>query len=154
MRTLVLYSSRTGNTKKVAQAIAGALPADLAAYDLVFLGYWVDRGTANAEARAVMEGLHNEHIALFATLGADPRSEHGKMCLEHGMALLPDQDAIVGTFLCQGAVDPKVIEMMYKQFPAGHPHGKSRNAMPSMPGRPFTPMNRTSGTPPILPLRS
>ncbi len=72
-----------------------------------------------------MEGLHNEHIALFATLGADPRSEHGKMCLEHGMALLPDQDAIVGTFLCQGAVDPKVIEMMYKQFPAGHPHGKS-----------------------------
>lgn len=137
MRTLVLYSSRTGNTKKVAQAIAGALPsgtpclpvsqapADLAAYDLVFLGYWVDRGTANAEARAVMEGLHNEHIALFATLGADPRSEHGKMCLEHGMALLPDQDAIVGTFLCQGAVDPKVIEMMYKQFPAGHPHGKS-----------------------------
>ena len=101
MRTLVLYSSRTGNTKKVAQAIAGALPAgtpclpvsqapaDLAAYDLVFLGYWVDRGTANAEARAVMEGLHNEHIALFATLGADPRSEHGKMCLEHGMALLP-----------------------------------------------------------------
>ena len=137
MRTLVLYSSRTGNTKKVAQAIAVALPArtpclpvsqapaDLAAYDLVFLGYWVDRGTANAEARAVMEGLHNEHIALFATLGADPRSEHGKMCLEHGMVLLPDQDATVGTFLCQGAVDPKVIEMMYKQFPAGHPHGKS-----------------------------
>ena len=123
MRTLVLYSSRTGNTEKVAQAIASALPAgtpclpvgqapaDLTAYDLVFLGYWVDRGTANAEARAVMEGLHNEHIALFATLGADPQSEHGKMCLEHGAALLPDPDA--------------VIEMMYKQFPAGHPHGKS-----------------------------
>ncbi|MFV0617619.1 flavodoxin family protein [Megasphaera sp. WILCCON 0056] len=137
MRTLVLYSSRTGNTEKVARAIAGALPAgtpclplsqapaDLAAYDLVFMGYWVDRGTANAEAKAVMTGLHNEHIALFATLGADPQSEHARMCLEHGMALLPDQDAIVGTFVCQGAVDPKVIEMMYKQFPAGHPHGKS-----------------------------
>ena len=56
MKTIVLYSSRTGNTKKVAQAVAGALPAgtpclpvaeapsDIEAYDLVFLGYWVDRG--------------------------------------------------------------------------------------------------------------
>ena len=25
-------------------------PADLSAYDLIFAGYWVDRGTANAEA--------------------------------------------------------------------------------------------------------
>lgn len=55
MKTIVLYSSRTGNTRKVAEAIASALPAgtpcldltqplpeDLDAYDCVFLGYWVE----------------------------------------------------------------------------------------------------------------
>lgn len=56
MKIIVLYSSRTGNTRKVAEAIASALPVgtpcldltqplpeDLDAYDCVFLGYWVDQ---------------------------------------------------------------------------------------------------------------
>ena len=137
MKPIVLYSSRTGNTKKVALAIAGALPAgtpclpvaeapaDLAAYDLVFIGYWVDRGTANAEAKALMEKLHNAHVVVFATLGANPLSEHAQMCLDNGVKLLPEGTDVAGTFICQGAVDPKVIEMMYKHFPAGHPHGRT-----------------------------
>ena len=66
MKIIVLYSSRTGNTKKVAEAIASALPAgtpclpaakapsDIETYDLVFMGYWVDRATANAEARTFL----------------------------------------------------------------------------------------------------
>ena len=29
------------------------------------------------------------------------------------------------TFICQGKVDPQVIEMMYKMFPQGHAHGQS-----------------------------
>ena len=60
MKAIVLYSSRTGNTQKVAAAIRQGLPADtpclpvseapasLAAYDCVFLGYWVDRGLPDA----------------------------------------------------------------------------------------------------------
>ncbi|GAA6391414.1 flavodoxin family protein [Megasphaera sp.] len=137
MKTIVLYSSRTGNTKKVAQAVAGALPAgtpclpvaeapsDIEAYDLVFLGYWVDRGTANAEAKQFLEGLRPHHVALFATLGADPKSAHAQQSLDEGARILPEGTDVVGTFICQGAVDPKIIEMMYKQFPAGHPHGRT-----------------------------
>lgn len=137
MKIIVLYSSRTGNTKKVAEAIARALPAgtpclpaaeapsDIETYDLVFMGYWVDRGTANAEARTFLEGLHHPKVALFATLGADPRSEHAQKSLDEGARLLPEGTDVVGTFICQGAVDPKIIEMMYKKFPAGHPHGRS-----------------------------
>ena len=51
MKTLVLWSSRTGNTKAVAQAIYDALPGDkdmieegrekdTARYDLIFVGFW------------------------------------------------------------------------------------------------------------------
>lgn len=137
MKSIVIYSSRTGNTKKVAEAIASTLPkgtpcvavkdvpADVNAYDLVFMGFWVDRGSANAEAKALMNKLTNAHIAVFATLGAYANSEHAGKALENGIKELPADANVVGKFICQGAVDPKVIEMMYKMFPAGSVHGKS-----------------------------
>ena len=57
---LVLYSSQTGNTKQVAEAIAACLPRETAClplaeapnsfaeFDCVFLGFWVDRSKADA----------------------------------------------------------------------------------------------------------
>ena len=137
MRTIVVYSSLTGNTKKIAEAIAGALPegtaavpvkeapADLADYDCVFLGFWVDRGNADKTAADLLATLGNKHVALFATLGADPRSPHAAESLDKAAELLPDGKMPAGKFICQGAVDPKVIEMMYKMFPKGHVHGQS-----------------------------
>ena len=49
------------------------VPSDLSSYDLVFAGFWVDKGTANKEARDVLGTLHNPHIALFATAGVPPQ---------------------------------------------------------------------------------
>ena len=90
MNYLVLYSSRTGNTRMVARAIQKALPEgtpcvdikDLkeslpegtTSYDCVFMGYWVDKGTADEASRTILKSLDNPYIALFATLGADPKS--------------------------------------------------------------------------------
>lgn len=137
MKCIVLYSTRTGNTKKVAEAVASALPegtpclsvkdmpGNIGEYDCVFLGFWVDRGTADKDSQDALKGLTNKHVALFATLGADPRSDHAAKSLENGAAFLPEGVEVVGTFICQGAVDPKLIEMMYKKFPAGHPHGRT-----------------------------
>ena len=137
MKSIIIYSSLTGNTKQVAEAIARALPADtlcvsmselpsdIASYDLVFAGFWVDKGTANKEAREVLGTLHNPHIALFATAGVPPHMEHAKQSLINAAACLPEGVVPVDTFICQGKVDPKVIEMMYKMFPKGHSHGQS-----------------------------
>ena len=137
MKSIIIYSSLTGNTKQVAEAIARVLPADtlcvpmselpsdIASYDLVFAGFWVDKGTANKEARDVLGTLHNPHIALFATAGVPPQMEHAKQSLVNAAACLPEGVVPVDTFICQGKVDPKVIEMMYKIFPKGHSHGQS-----------------------------
>ena len=55
MKSIVIYSSLTGNTKQVAEAITSVLPtgtpcvsmkevpSDLSSYDLVFAGFWVDK---------------------------------------------------------------------------------------------------------------
>lgn len=115
MKSLVLYSSRTGNTKKVAEAIAGALseaellplrqmPADLSAYGLVFLGFWAFRRGADPETRAAAEKISGKKIALFATAGAYPDSPSAKSYLENTAALLVECNTVLGGFICQGRV--------------------------------------------------
>lgn len=135
MKTIVIYSSKTGNTKKIAAAIAAVCPAetdcvaikdapsDLKDYDLAFIGYWVDKGTANAAARAYMEKVNAKNVAVFETLGAYPDSDHAKQSLENGQALIKAN--VIGGFISQGKVDPVLVEAMKKMFPAGHPHGDS-----------------------------
>ncbi|WP_320043876.1 flavodoxin family protein [uncultured Desulfobacter sp.] len=122
MKSLVVYSSRTGNTQKVARAIYDALPEpkeifsvkeapDPSAYDFLALGFWVDKGTVNAGSARYMETVTEKKIGLFGTLGAYPDSDHAKQCLKKARALVQGND-ILGTFLCQGKVDPGLIKMM------------------------------------------
>lgn len=137
MKSIVIYSSRTGNTKQVAEAIHSVLPegtpcvsvkeapTDLSVYDVVFMGFWADQGNADKAAQTVLKRLDAEKVALFATLGVSPMLPHAKGTMIAATGLLPNGQTPVGTFMCQGKVDPKVIEMMYKIFPKGHPHGQS-----------------------------
>ena len=122
MRFLLVYSSRTGNTRKVAEAVFEALPepkefypveeaprAD--EYDFVLLGFWVDKGNADEKAANYLEGIKNKKIFLFGTLGAYPDSEHARNCLEKVKKTSQEND-ILGTFLCQGKVDPDLLKWM------------------------------------------
>lgn len=132
MRIAVIYSSRTGNTRKVAEAIHESLPEgaelcriddapDPSRFDLIFVGFWVDKGTANKDAQTFMQKLSGQRVALFGTLGAYPDSDHARQCLERASALLPTC-TVVDTFICQGAIDPKLIEWMKTLHP-DNPHG-------------------------------
>ncbi len=60
-------------------------------------------------------------MGLFATLGAYPESEHARQSLENAAAFLDPGNTLAGTFICQGKVDPRLIEK-FKSFPEGHPH--------------------------------
>ena len=79
MNSIVIYSSRTGNTKQVAEAIVGVLPegtpcvpvneapADLSQYDLVFMGFWADQGNADKAAKDV-QGYDTDNRAMIEYL--------------------------------------------------------------------------------------
>lgn len=137
MKSIILYSSLTGNTKRVAEAMASVMPEgtlcvpvkeapqNLADYDTVFVGFWVDRGTANKEAAKLIETLTNPNIVFFATLGMYADSDHARESIDKASTLLQNKESLVDGFVCQGKIDPKVIEMMYKMFPPGSPHGQS-----------------------------
>jgi flavodoxin len=136
MKALVAYSSRTGNTKMVAEAIHGVMPADamLAAvenapdpadFDFIAVGFWVDKGMPDDLAKEFMAKISNKQVGLFGTLGAWPDSEHARECMAHAVKLMEDNgNTIKCQFICMGKVDPRLIEAMQKM-----PEAAARHAM-------------------------
>ena len=71
MKAAVVYSTLTGNTKKVAEAFASGLgpgvemfdvsaaPADISGYDLVVIGFWVDRGHPDQKSMDFMKRVED-----------------------------------------------------------------------------------------------
>lgn len=139
MKTLIVFSSKTGNTEKVCRAAAEAIPGceivpveeapAPAGRDLVIVGFWVDKGMPDAKALAYMEGVSKANVALIGTLGAWPDSDHAKECAAKAEALLAERgNTVLGSFLCQGKVDPRLIEMMRKMGDKIHPMTEERKA--------------------------
>lgn len=135
LRVAVLYSSVTGNTRRVAEALSlGHLPLfnvterpDVSAYDLLALGFWVRKGLPDARAQRCWADIQYKHVFLFGTLGAWPHSTHASRCLEGARELLTaNGNQIVGEFLCQGKVSPHVLAASARK--GTHPMTEGRAA--------------------------
>ena len=66
MKQIILYDSATGNTEYLAKALSHALPnvpcgpvgsLDCSKAELVYLGFWTDKGTCSDRLRAVLPSL-------------------------------------------------------------------------------------------------
>ena len=128
-KTLVVYSSLTGNTRAVAEKIFDIIEGDkeiVSVNDIknidtdnfqkVVIGFWVDKGTADKKTREFIKTLSNKKISFLGTLGADPESQHGNDVKERVSKLCSEKNTLLGGFLCRGKIDPKLVEKMGK-FP-------------------------------------
>ena len=79
-RYSILYSSATGNTRLLADTIRAALPPELcdafgaagetaAESELLYVGFWTDKGNADADTLALLRTLKNKRLFLFGTAG-------------------------------------------------------------------------------------
>ena len=75
MDYLVVYTSNTGNTEKVAMKIFDSIPGrskDIQRLeelrdgeaDTYFVGFWNDRGTCGSRVMEFLSGLHGKKVAL------------------------------------------------------------------------------------------
>ena len=130
---LVVYSSATGNTKIIAEALHKALPEGSEifhhseapcsdGYEKVALGYWAVRGGADEAMRSYMNSVKNAKVFIFATLGAYPDTPHAQKVLDNGVATLGEGCEVMGRFVCQGKLAADLIERGM-QRPLDHPHG-------------------------------
>lgn len=132
---LIVYDSKTGNTEKVAKALADGAGArcvlakvdeapSAEAFAVIVAGFWVDRGAPNAKMKKYLSTLHNKKLVLFQTLGAEPASDHAVSALVNAGVALNSDCKVLGTLSIQGAIDPALIDMMRK-MPAGGAHSAS-----------------------------
>lgn len=121
MKGFIAYSSKTGNTKRMAKYLYDALKEnrdltlldlkdkpDLSGYDYGLLGGWCDRALPDKAVMKALEGAPKK-LGLFLTMGAMPDSEHGKRAMEGLKKCLSDhKKESLGTYLCPGKVDEKL----------------------------------------------
>ncbi|MFH2067403.1 MAG: flavodoxin family protein [Pseudomonadota bacterium] len=120
MKSLVVYSSQTGNTRKLAEAIYSCLDGeksickveeapDPSGFDLVCVGFWLMGGKPDPKAQEYLKKMTSQKLFLFATHGASATSPHAANAMKAAKGMAPKAD-IIGTFNCPGAVNPKVLE--------------------------------------------
>ena len=124
MKALVVYSSRTGNTRIIAEAIFDSIgfekeiyPVEEApspeGYDFIAVGFWVNRGKPDEKSGKYMKQIKGKKVGIFATLGAYPTSKHARKALESARTLLKENE-ILAEFICQGKIDPAILKRMPK----------------------------------------
>ena len=79
-RYSIIFSSLTGNTKKLADTIRAVLPSEDCDYfgapetaelhsEMLYVGFWTDKGNADSAALGLLSKLRNKKIFLFGTAG-------------------------------------------------------------------------------------
>jgi flavodoxin len=123
MKVLVVYVSRTGKTKRVAQAIYEEIKAKkelkeigqvngLEGYDLTFVGFPIEGYGPAKEASGFLEKYAaGKNIALFVTHGAIEDSSDLPPWLSKCKAAAAKAN-LKGMFNCQGELSEKIAEYM------------------------------------------
>lgn len=122
MKYQVIYTSKTGNTEKIAKKIFEVLPGmekDIVRFEpgmqisdaeIVFVGFWINRGTCSMDLLDYISQLHGKKIALFGTCGMGTDDAYYKKLTDEIEAWLPDDSICMGTFMCQGKMPMSVRE--------------------------------------------
>ncbi|BCL63167.1 flavodoxin [Desulfomarina profundi] len=119
MKSLIIYSSKTGNTRKLAEAVCDFLPGETIVkpamdnpsqegYDLVVICFWLQGGKPDPNSAKVLEKSTGK-IFLLATHGAAADSVHAAGAMAAARELAGSAD-VVGEFNCQGEVNPDFLK--------------------------------------------
>lgn len=132
MSDAIVFSSRTGNTRTVAEFLAERLSLPVFSVDDVLphhferwiLGFWTWRGGPDPAMLSFMERLQGGSVFFFGTMTALPDSAHALRCAARTETLLENAGCrVLGHFFCQGRLDPEVFAR------SAHPRTPERLAL-------------------------
>ena len=133
MKYSVVYTSPTGNTQQLAQEIRAALPQEDCCYfgapdaqamqaELVFVGFWTEKGSCDAKPGEFLQQLQGKKVFLFGTAGFGGEPAYFESILNRVAQCLGQGNTLIGTFMCQGRMPMAVRERYEKMLsaPASH----------------------------------
>ena len=128
MKVQIIYSSLSGRTKTLAEAIAKEIEKDYTCTlhnikngepkiygDVILLGYWVDRGGPIKPMQEFIEKIEGKEVGIFCTLGYYADSKYATQSVETAVNILKGRNKILGTYVCNGALSDKMINMFKEQ---------------------------------------
>lgn len=127
----IVFSSQTGNTARLAQALVDRLPAqgrlyagapapEAAAAPLLFIGFWTCKGDCDAQSAAFLQTLQGKRVFLFGTAGFGGDGAYFARILARTRSHLDASNALVGSYMCQGRM-PQSARQRYEALLPQHP---------------------------------
>lgn len=121
MKNAIVFSSTTGNTERLANAIKEKLsdvayfgkPSDEALEaDVLYVGSWAIGYSCTEDIKEFLSKLNGKKVFLFVTAGYGSTDEFYAPIMEAVKSNLNDSNEIIGEFICQGKVSaPKRTAM-------------------------------------------
>ena len=101
------------------EATAAALPPEGCVYrgapapealdaDVIFAGFWTDKGTCAQDMAGFLPLCGGKKVALFGTAGFGGDPDYFNMLLENVKKLLPSDAVYLGGWMCQGRMPGSV----------------------------------------------
>lgn len=135
----IIFSSLTGNTKKLADAIHEVLPKDECEYfgtteaqvpqsELLYIGFWTDKGNADKNTLDLLPKLKHRRIFLFGTAGFGGSDIYFQKILGQVKQSIDSSNAVIGEYMCQGKM-PQSVRERYIKMKEGPEHPANLDAL-------------------------
>ena len=122
----IVYSSKTGNTELLANTLRDVLgekdclyfgPPSAQALDAqrIFVGFWTDKGTCDAQTASFLADLDGQEVFLFGTAGFGGDAAYFESILTRVKAELSEEVKVLGEYMCQGKM-PDAVRRRYEQM--------------------------------------
>ena len=85
-----------------ANAAASTLATQASGADVVFVGFWCDKGSCSPAVQHFLQGLAGKRVFLFGTCGFGESDEYFAQILDRVRAYLPADAQYIGGTMCQG----------------------------------------------------
>ena len=139
MSYAIVFSSKTGNTKLLADTLHAYLPQENCCYfgtpdtdakeaDDLYVGFWTDKGNADESTLDFLKQLHGKNIFLFGTAGFGGSEEYFNKILKKVERSLDRSNTVFGRYMCQGKM-PVSVRQRYEAMKAKPLHIPNLDAL-------------------------
>lgn len=141
MKYAIIFSSMTGNTAALADRLHDILPEENCVYfgepsreaaaidaDVIFVGFWTDKGSCDSKTRVLLKKFDRKHITLFGTAGFGSDPSYFDQVLKAAEADIPVSNTVIPGFMCQGRMQPEAKEKFEARL-AANPDDKRAKKM-------------------------
>lgn len=94
--------SKTVENGQSANAAASTIATQASEADVVFVGFWCDKGSCSPAIQHFLQGLAGKRVFLFGTCGFGESDEYFAQILDRVRAYLPADARFIGGAMCQG----------------------------------------------------